>query len=297
MKNILIGTMSRGDRETPKYIESLGKLGFECTEITFGHDCTWLTETDLDAYAADCVKALKQYGMEMSAIAVYGNPLESDDKAKVTLKSWELAIDNAHKFGTNLVCGFTGRLVGKPIPDSIPQYRAVFGELAARAEEKGVRIAFENCTMGGNWYDGGWNIAVNPDAWNLMFEALPAGNIGLEWEPAHQMMQLIDPIAQLRTWAPKIFHLHGKDATIEWDTMRKTGIKAAAFPAYHRTPGFGDSNWTDVISILRQHNYQGNIDIEGWHDPIYRGELEMTGQVFGLNYLKRCRGGDFVPNP
>ena len=35
----------------------------------------------------------------------------------------------------------------------------------------------------------------------------------------------------------------------------------------------------------------------GWHDPIYRGDLEMTGQVAGLNYLKRCRGGDFVPNP
>ena len=62
MQNILIGTMSRGDRETPKYIESLGKLGFECTEITFGQDCTWLTEMELDAYAAACMKALKQYG-------------------------------------------------------------------------------------------------------------------------------------------------------------------------------------------------------------------------------------------
>jgi CBS domain-containing protein len=35
----------------------------------------------------------------------------------------------------------------------------------------------------------------------------------------------------------------------------------------------------------------GSIDIEGWHDPVYRDELEMTGQVAGLNYLKRCRGG------
>jgi len=42
--------------------------------------------------------------------------------------------------------------------------------------------------------------------------------------------------------------------------------------------------------------FQGSIDIEGWHDPVYCGELEMTGQVHGLNYLKRCRG-TFVPNP
>ena len=36
--------------------------------------------------------------------------------------------------------------------------------------------------------------------------------------------------------------------------------------------------------------------IEGWHDPAYREELEMTGQVAGMKYLKRCRG-DFVENP
>ena len=33
-----------------------------------------------------------------------------------------------------------------------------FGELAKRAADKGVRIAFENCTMRGNWQSGDWNI-------------------------------------------------------------------------------------------------------------------------------------------
>jgi sugar phosphate isomerase/epimerase len=61
-----------------------------------------------------------------------------------------------------------------------------------------------------------------------------------------------------------------------------------------RTPGFGDSNWTDVISELRLAGYSGSIDIEGWHDPVYRDALEMTGQVAALNYLKRSRGGDFI---
>jgi sugar phosphate isomerase/epimerase len=67
--------------------------------------------------------------------------------------------------------------------------------------------------------------------------------------------------------------------------------------AYHRTPGFGDSNWTDIISDLRKGGFKGSIDIEGWHDPVYRGDLEMTGQVHALNYLKRCRGSSYVPNP
>jgi sugar phosphate isomerase/epimerase len=121
----------------------------------------------------------------------------------------------------------------------------------------------------------------------------------------------MDPMPQLREWVGKIFHVHGKDATIHWDVVRTYGVhssmhadialpgKVQAVPsfAYHRTPGFGDSDWTAIISDLRRGGFKGSIDIEGWHDPVYRGELEMTGQVRALNYLKECRGGDFAPNP
>ena len=40
-----------------------------------------------------------------------------------------------------------------------------------------------------------------------------------------------------------------------------------------------------------------SIDIEGWHDPVYKDDLEMTGQVHALRYLKQCRGGDFLLTP
>ena len=97
-------------------------------------------------------------------------------------------------------------------------------------------------------------------------------------------------------WTKRFVHIHGKDATIHRDTLAKYGIYGTKTFAFHRTPGFGDSNWTEIISELRRNGFKGSIDIEGWHDPVYRGELEMTGQVNGLNYLKRCRG-DFYPNP
>lgn len=298
MKNILIGTMAHGNQQTPEYIRNLGKLGFECTEITFGHNCSFLikNEISLDVYAEECRKAAAESGMEMSALGIYGNPLESGEDAALCRKSWELLIDNCEKFGTKLLCGFTGRLIGKSVPENIPQFKAVFGDLAARAAEKGVRIAFENCPMGGNWHTGDRNIAFHPEAWKLMFEALPMDNLGLEWEPAHQIMQLIDPMPQLEAWTDKIFHVHGKDASVDWKKIAQNGIHYADLPVNHRTPGFGQSNWTQIISILRARHYEGNIDIEGWHDPVYCGELEMTGQVRALHYLKECRGGDFIPN-
>ena len=297
MKNILIGTMAKANAGTPDYIRNLGKLGFECTEVTFGHDCSWLMSgIDLDAYAAACKQAVDDAGMEMSALGVYGNPLIDTEEGKTCLKSWEFLIDHCDKFGTKLICGFTGCVIGKPVPESIPQYKAVFGDLSARAKEQGVRIAFENCPMGGNWKNCTWNSAFTPRAWELMFEALPADNIGLEWEPAHQMMQLIDPMEQLKEWVGKIFHIHGKDGEIDRAKLAKFGICGESFPGTHRNPGFGQCNWTDIISILRAGGFDGNIDIEGWHDAVYRGEWEMTAQVHSLNYLKNARGGDYIPN-
>jgi sugar phosphate isomerase/epimerase len=196
-----------------------------------------------------------------------------------------------------VVCGFAGLIVNQPVPESMPRFKEVFTRLARHAVNRGVRLAFENCDMGGMWEYGDWNIAHAPTAWEQMFDAVPSEALGLEWEPCHQMVSLIDPLPQLRRWAHKVFHLHGKDATAMWDIVRTSGIRGGQKYVYHRTPGFGDTNWSDVITILRMAGFRGAIDIEGWHDPVYRGDLEMTGQVAGLNYLKRCRGGAFVPNP
>jgi len=293
--DIRIGTLVDGKGPDPAgYIRQILPHGFESFEITF-----WETalHVDLPDLASRVKDALGDSGARISAIAAFGNPLETRPIDEETRLSWETLIDNAHLFGADIVTGFTGRLRGQPLETSIPRFKEVFGPLAKRAADKGVRLAFENCPMGGDWTSGDWNIAHNPDAWELMFDALQDQNLGLEWEPCHQMVQLIDPLPQLRTWTPKIFHLHGKCATIKWDVIRQHGIGGRVPFAFHRTPGFGDCNWTDIISDLRRFGFTGAIDIEGWHDPVYRDELEMTGQVHGLNYLKACRGGDFVPNP
>jgi len=297
-EKIRIGTLVKGTPEgnlsPAQYIAQILPHGFESFSLMF-----WQTlgDTDFKRLAGEVKEALGNSGAVISSLGMFGNPLETQPLDRETADGFTTLIDHAHLFGTDIVCGFAGRLRGKSIPDSIPRFKEVFTPLAQRAADRGVRIAFENCSMGGNWQSGDWNIAHNPTAWELMFDAVPADNIGLEWEPCHQMVELIDPMPQLRHWWPKIFHVHGKDATIHWDVVREYGIGGAKPFAFHRTPGFGDSNWTDIISELRRHGYTGAIDIEGWHDPVYRGDLEMTGQVHGLNYLKRCRGGDYIPNP
>ena len=290
--DIRIGTLVPAGPNTLSYLRQILPHGFESVQLTFG---SRIGALDLDTFAADVRRTLDEFGggAIVSSVGIYGNPLIDDE----TSRDWPRLISAAERFGCRLVCGFTGRVPNEPIPASIDRFRQVFDPIARRAEDQGVRVAFENCDMHGDWHRGDWNIAHAPTAWEMIFDAVPSAALGLEWEPCHQMVSLIDPLPQLRKWAHKVFHLHGKDATILWDVLRTSGLRGGEPYVFHRTPGFGDTNWTDVISALRQANFTGSIDIEGWHDPVYRDELEMTGQVAALEYLKRCRGGTFVPNP
>ncbi len=306
-ENIRIGTLVQA-KHGAEYIRQILKYGFESFSITF-----WQTfdGIDIKKLAGEINDVLSGTEAVISSIGIYGNPLEKGKKDQETLQGLKTLIDNAHLFNTDIISGFAGRIRNKPIHESMKRFKQVFTPLAKRAKDKGVRLAFENCDMGGTWESGDWNIAHNPTAWEMMFDEVPYDNMGLQWEPCHQMVSLIDPMPQLREWVKKIFHVHGKDAAIHWDVVRKYGVHSSTHGdinlpgkiqaikpfAYHRTPGFGDSSWTDIISELRMGGFTGSIDIEGWHDPVYKDDLEMTGQVHALNYLKQCRGGSFIKNP
>lgn len=286
--DIRLGTLAQAAKGAD-YLKQILPHGFESFQLTFWQH---IGDVDLEKTAQECREVCGDKAI-ISSLGMFGNPLEDEEN----VRGWERCIDAAHLFGCDVVAGFSGCLTGKSVPDSMAKYTEVWSELAKRAEDKGVRIAWENCDMGGTWESLKWNMAHAPAAWEMMFDAVPSDALGLCWEPCHQMNSLVDPLPQLREWIGKVYNVHGKDATIFWDVVRKYGTRGGKPYVFHRTPGFGDTNWTDVISILRMNRYQGSIDIEGWHDPVYSGELEMTGQVHGLNYLKNCRGGAFVENP
>lgn len=287
-QDIRIGTLAPM-KGCPDYLRQILPHGFESFQLNMWES---IGDLDLPALAAEVKDVLGNQAV-VSALGLYGNPLANP----TTQADWATVVRSARLFGADCVCGFAGALEDRPVDESIPRFKEVFGELAKVAEGEGVRIGFENCDMGGYWERPKWNIAHSPRAWEMMFDAVPGDVLGLEWEPCHQMVSFIDPIPQLRQWVGKLVHIHGKDATVEWDAVRREGTRSGRHVVRHRTPGFGDTNWTDVISVLRENGWRGSIDIEGWHDHVYRDDLEMTGQVYGLNYLKACRGGPFVPNP
>ncbi|CAN5459597.1 sugar phosphate isomerase/epimerase [soil metagenome] len=283
MKNdeprVKIGTVvTSGDLDVGR-VSALMAEGFESFELAFVDD---LGGIDLGGLAP----RLRDVGVPVSCLGVYGNPLMVGG----TLAALREAIRSVREFGSDLVSCFTGRVTGASIPDSVPRFREIFREVAREAADLGVRVAFENCPQGGTWESGDRNLAHNPAAWELLFDAVPAENLGLEWEPCHQMCQLIDPMPQLALWGGRIFHVHGKDAEVDGEVLARFGAYGAERFAHHRFPGRGTSDWGAIFRGLEEAGFRGSVDIEGAHDSGIAPEHEDTAQRDALEFLRRARG-------
>ncbi|MBQ4290943.1 MAG: sugar phosphate isomerase/epimerase [Clostridia bacterium] len=273
--------------DADRLISFLNGIGCECYELEFapGEALT----CDYAALKGKLEQLLD--GRFISSVALYGNPILSEDDRRAT----DALIRGAEILGVPVLGCFAGGNPELSVPDNIPAFKTVWEPLAETAGEHGVRIGFEGCGHG--WKRGCTNIAYNGDAWELMFDALPTPALGLEWEPCHALEILADPVAQLRRWAKRVVHLHGKDASVCWDLIRDHGIDSPEHVIYNRTPGFGDSDWPMLFTILLQNGFRGACDIEGHHDPVHRGDMDWTGQTVALDYLKRSRGGLRYVNP
>ena len=254
MKQIKIGTCIQGPRAEEWLPGFLGK-GFETFSLNFHMS---LEGTDLEQLAGKTEKLLEGRPERISTIGFYCNPIQYPEHRKTL----EQVIRTAGRFGADHVSTFAGAFEDRPVEESFAEFGKVFRELADLAKENGVKLGIENCLMDGTWEKATCNIGFHPRAWEAMFEEVKQDNFGLEWEPTHQMVQLIDPVSQLRKWCHKIVHVHGKDATIDWNAVRHGGISGAETFVWHRMPGFGNTNWSDIISILRANGYEDDICIE-----------------------------------
>lgn len=286
---IPIGTLIKGTEDCAQWIHTLAPMGFSCFAITFWEN---LGTTDLSKLCDTVLEATEQTNTFISSLSVYGNPLSQDERGFTTLESMKKLIEVAPSFHCSVVSGFAGRVPGASVPDSIKVWKSTFSPLVERAEQYTISIGFENCRLGDTWKTGKWNIAINPDAWELMFSAIDSPHIGLEWEPCHQVEALADPLLQADIWADYFIHIHGKDARINRAQVAQVGIFGAEKYYASCFPGNGDTDWKTLIKILQKHHFTGTIDIEGWNDAQWSGNKEIAGQKRALDYLLSCSQGD-----
>jgi sugar phosphate isomerase/epimerase len=287
-------------------LELIKSIGFKSIEILAwpGDYCDPESGNAPENRIKEMKKILDDQGIEISCIGYYPNYLDPENEeyefASLHLKNlFKVAKD----LNVNTVCTFAGRDPKKSIADNIPEFKKVFDPLAEKALDMGIKIAFENCPMMYNALMQGGNIAMNPKAWEMMFDAVNYENIGLEYDPSHLIRSQINCIRVIYEFGPRIFHVHAKDA--EWlpELLYWRGIYDCPFGggsakdrvggtvSRDRFPGMGQVPWGQVISAFYDVGYKGNLDIEGRHDPLFATpEREAIGLRLAKEYLEKFIG-------
>jgi sugar phosphate isomerase/epimerase len=300
-----LGVLSAGLNE----LDWIHKLGLRAMEwMRFADSPAAPPHSDWKSYAEKMAAECKARDIRITAIgAYYKNPLDPKQKESAAA-IFRRAIEVAAHIGVGVVAGFPGAVielevndrggntVNKPFENYLPQLLAYWEPLAQFAREKGVRIAFENCPQGAFHLPVmHYNIFGQPANWERWFNACQYENIGIEWDPSHLICQFIDPVANIHKFGSRIFHVHAKDAYINRPLLEAYGICHPGV-AEHRFPGLGQANWPEIVHALLRAGYRSDLNIEGWHDPVYRNhkggpQLEDTGLLIAKNLLEPLIAG------
>jgi sugar phosphate isomerase/epimerase len=243
-----------------------------------------------------------QYGVGLSGLGYYPNPLDPDPVvSKKAVDHLKQVIVAAEKLGLKTVNTFVGRDWSRTVDENWPRFLRVWRPLIAFAEAHGIRIGIENCPMffTRDEWPGGKNLATSPAIWRRMFSDIPSASFGLNYDPSHFVLQQMNPISPLREFKDKLFHLHAKDMTVDAARLNEVGIFAVP-KEWHtpRIPGLGDINWARFMATLYEIGYDGPLCVEV-EDDTFGKTLEGRQRALRVagNVLRPFIGGTPLPPP
>jgi sugar phosphate isomerase/epimerase len=282
-------------------------VGYDCVEVMCWpvgkatRRYAGITHIDVDGFSASQaaeVRALTQrYGVQISGLGYYPNPLAPDnDESRTAVDHLKKVIAASAELGLGRVNTFVGRDPAKSVEKNWPKFLDTWQPLIEFAQQHGVKIGIENCPMlfTEDEWPGGKNLAHSPAIWRKMFESIPSDHFGLNYDPSHMVFQQMDYLAPMRDFASRLFHIHAKDVRVDQHKLDQVGT--LAYPNLYHTPklpGLGEVDWGRFFSVLGDAGYRGPVCVEV-EDRIYEGSLE--NRILALrqshDYLRQ-----FVPKP
>ena len=269
-------------------LDTAARLGIETVEIGVGgvHG-GWsaaphadLQELLTDQGARDALQHdITSRGLRLEAFNAAGNPLHpvNGSRDDAVLRG---ALQLAEEFGISTVVTMSG-LPAAP-GDKFPAWITTvwppenlellehqwtvaidyWGELAAEAGRRGVRVAVE---MHAN------QLVYNVPGLLRLREAV-GDVVGANFDPSHLFWMGADPIAAIAALDGAIHHVHAKDTRIEdrsavtsrLETIpnARTGERAWNYVAVGTGHPDGVAFWTRFVDALRAAGYQGPLSIE-----------------------------------
>ena len=272
-------------------IDTISSLGYECVEAACWPSgkaerrYAGVSHIDVDelseAKAEYILNYCKEKNVEISSLAFYPNTMDGDlEKRKANIEHLKKVIAASQKLGIGMVTSFIGRDHTKSVEENLKLFEEILPDIIRFAEEHRVKVAIENCPMlfDETQWPGGQNLATTPKIWRRMFEIIPSGNFGLNYDPSHFVWQMMDYIKPMYEFRDRIFHVHYKDIKLYKDRLDDAGTMA--YPLEYmapKLPGLGDVDWAKYVSALTDIGYNGYTCIEvedksfeGTHEDVIR---------------------------
>jgi sugar phosphate isomerase/epimerase len=248
---------------------------------------THVNVTELNnAQAKEIRSMLDAYGLVISSLGYYPNPLHPDPQHRQTvIGHLKKVIEAAAMLEVDVVGTFVGKDKHKTVPQNLEDYAKIWPPIVQFAKEHGVKIAIENCPMIFSYdeWPGGNNLASTPAIWRKMWEIIPDENFGLNLDPSHLVLQMIDYERVVREFASKIFHVHAKDLHIDGEGLYNNGVLSQGMGwQVPRLPGLGDMDWKKFFAALTAARYDYVVSIEH-EDRVYEGDEELVKRGFYLS--------------
>lgn len=278
-------------------IDNAAENGYECVEVACWPQgraerrYAGVSHIDVNNTSAEYIDYIKNYckikNVEISSLAFYPNTMDGDlEKREANIEHLKRVINMSALLGVNMVTTFIGRDQNKTAEENLEIFKEVWPPIIKLAEEKGVKVAIENCPMlfGAEQWPGGQNLFTTPKLWRQMFEIIPSDNIGINYDPSHFIWQHIDYIKPIYEFAEKIFHVHFKDIKLYPDKLNDVGIMA--YPLEYmspKLPGFGDVDWGKYVSALTDIGFDGCACVEV-EDKAFEGTREKILKSVNLSY-------------
>lgn len=235
--------------------------------------------------AAAILKMLQGYGLTISSLGYYPNPLHPQvEHREMVIGHLKQVIEAAALLEVPVVGTFVGKDKDKTVPHNLQDFSRIWPPIVEFSRERGVKIAIENCPMLFSYdeWPGGHNLASTPAIWRQMWEIIPDDYFGLNLDPSHLILQMIDYERVVREFASRIFHVHAKDLHIDREGLYNHGALSQGMGwQVPRIPGLGDMDWARFFAALTAAGYDGVVSIEH-EDRVFEGSEELVKRGFYL---------------
>ncbi len=266
--------------------------GFTCVEVMCWpvgkaeRRYAGVTHIDVTNFTPDDASRIKslvaQYGVQISGLGYYPNPLTPDAAERETyVEHIKKVIAASAMLGVNITNTFVGRDPARSIEDQWGDFESVWKPIIAFAESQNVRVGIENCPMlfSLDEWPGGKNLAISPEVWRRMFASIPSDNFGLNYDPSHLIWQHIDYVRAIHEFGHKFVHVHAKDEKVNPDLIYERGIMGLKWHT-PKLPGLGSVDWGKFFSALTDVKYTGAVCIEvedrAYEDTLADRERSLT---------------------